>query len=95
MRDGQLGEDADLYVCGDKHTSGHFEFENASRGHHQQFVRVRGFKFMDDHARRAGFKEQSTGCSCVSVFDPALKSVSVFLDPEEGAAFLTYKRQRG
>lgn len=94
MREGQIGEDADLYICGDRHTSGVMGFENVARGRFQNFVRVRGFKFMDDYARRHGFKEQSTGSSCVTIFDPTNQSVSVHMDVEEGADFLTWKRQR-
>lgn len=94
MREGQIGEDADLYVCGDRHTSGEFGFENVSRGRYQRFVRVRGFKFMDDYARRGGFKEQREGCSALTIFDPDKRSISVYMDVEEGAEVLTYKRQR-
>lgn len=92
MREGQLGEDADVYVCGDRHTSALFHFENVARGHSQYFMRVRGFKFMDDHARHGGFKEQSEGCSGVTVFDPEKRSVSAFLNVEEGVEFLKMKR---
>ena len=92
MREGQLGEDANLYVCGDKHTAAKFSFENAARGHFQHFMRVRGFKFMDDFARRLGLKEQSDGCSGISIFDPDNQSITTFLDIEEGAKFLTMKR---
>lgn len=95
IREGQIGEEADLYVCGDKHTSGEMGFENVARGRYQRFVRVRGFKFMDDYARRHGFKEQSQGCSALTIFDPAKQSISVFTDIEEGAEYLTYKRAKG
>jgi hypothetical protein len=94
MREGQIGDDADLYICGDKHTAGDYGFENVARGHYQRFVRVRGFKFQDDYARRGGFKEQQEGCSAVTIFDPATRRTSVFMDVEEGAGFLAWKRQR-
>lgn len=94
MREGQIGEDADLYICGDKHTSGLMGFENVSRGRYQSFVRVRGFKFQDDYARRHGFKEQQTGCSAVTIFDPEKQSVTVHMDVEDGAEFLTWKRKK-
>jgi len=92
MREGQMGEDADLYVCGDKHVSAQLSFENPAKGHFQHFLRVRGFKFMDDHARHLGLKEQSSGCSAITVFDPQSRSITAFLDPEEGARFLKMKR---
>ena len=96
MREGQIGELADLYVCGDKHTSGLFQFENAARGGQvQTFVRVRGYKFLDDYARHLGIKEQNQGCSAVTVLDPKAKSITTFLDSEEGVRFLNMKREAG
>lgn len=92
MREGQLGDDADLYVCGDRHTAATFSWENVSRGHFQHFMRVRGYKFMDDYARRLGFKEQQQGCAGITVFDPETRVISAFLDVEEGVAFLNLKR---
>lgn len=92
MREGQMGEDSDLYVCGDKHVAAKFTFENVARGHFQHFMRVRGFKFMDDFARVRGFKEQREGCSGISVFDPEVRSITTFLNVEEGAQFLSMKR---
>jgi hypothetical protein len=92
MREGALGEDANLYVCGDKHTAGLFVWENVARGKVQTFMRVRGYKFMDDFARTHGYKEQQDGCAGVSVFDPVTKSITTFLDVEAGAQFLTMKR---
>jgi hypothetical protein len=94
LREGLMGEEADLYVCGDKHTSGTLGFENVARGLFQHFLRVRGFKFMDDYARRHGFKEQSVGCSGLTIFDPINHSIAVYMDIEEGAEFLTWKRKR-
>jgi len=92
MKEGQMGDDADLYVCGHKHNAAAYEFENTSRGHLQNFVRVRGYKFMDEYARRGGFKEQRGGCGAVTIFDPATKRVTVYLDTEEGADVLKAKR---
>ncbi|BAQ18280.1 hypothetical protein [Methyloceanibacter caenitepidi] len=92
MREGQKGEDADLYVAGHKHNSGLFVFENPGRGRIQTFLRVRGYKFMDDHARRLSLKEQRTGCGGVTVFEPERRTITTFLDVEEGADFLTMKR---
>ncbi len=94
LREGLMGEEADLYVCGDKHTSGQFGFENAARGLFQHFLRVRGFKFLDEYARRHGFKEQSAGCSALTIFDPINHSIAIYMDIEEGAEYLTWKRNR-
>jgi hypothetical protein len=50
---------------------------------------------MDDYARHGGFKEQSAGCSALTIFDPVRRSISVYNDIEEGAEVLTFKRHRG
>lgn len=94
LREGQIGEDADLYVAGHRHQAGEMGFENVGRGRYQHFLRVRGYKFFDDHARRLGFKEQSTGCSALVVFDPEKRAISRHVDIEEGADYLTYLRAR-
>lgn len=94
MREGLMGEDADVYVCGDKHVAGKFEWENPAKRKLQNFVRVRGYKFFDDHTRHLGFKEQAGGCSAVTIFDPRDRSVETFLDLAKGVEFLTMLRQR-
>lgn len=92
MREGQMGEVADVYVCGDLHQSIDVGFENAARGVFQRFIRVRGFKFMDEHARRLGYKEQQEGCSAMVIFDPQRQTIQTFMDVEEGGRYLQWKR---
>lgn len=95
IREGQIGEEADLYVAGHRHQAGEMGFENVGRGRtYQHFLRVRGYKFFDDHARRLGFKEQSTGCSALVTFDPKKRSIMRHVDIEEGADYLTFLRGR-
>jgi hypothetical protein len=94
IREGQIGEEADLYVAGHRHNAGEMGFENVGRGRYQHFIRVRGYKFFDDHARRLGFKEQSMGCSALVIFDPIKRAISRHVDVEEGAEYLTYLRGR-
>lgn len=94
MKAGQMGEDADLYVCGHKHNAAYFQWENAARGGSMQhFVRVRGYKFMDDYARRGGYAEQRNGSGAVSIFRPDKQKVLVFPDVEEGADYLSFLRK--
>jgi hypothetical protein len=94
MKAGQMGDGADLYVCGDKHNWACFEFENAARGRRQTFVRVRGYKFMDEYARRLGLHEQKEGCAAVTVFDPDRQQITSFSDAEVGADFLKHLRAK-
>lgn len=95
MKMGQMGVEADLYVCGHKHNSAEFGFENAARGIYQHFVRVRGYKFMDEYARRIGKTEQKHGSGCLTIFDPRDRTITRHMDIEKGAAFLTSLRQSG
>lgn len=88
LRESLMGDDANLYVCGHKHESGIMETENPARGHDQALLRVRGYKFMDDFARRHGYKEQRSGQSSVSIIDPNRRRVTVMKDVEDGADFL-------
>lgn len=94
MKVGQMGEDADLYVCGDKHNWAEFSFDNPARKRVQHFLRVRGYKFMDEYARHHGKLEQETGASIMTVFDPTDRSIMRFANLEKGAAFLTMLRGR-
>lgn len=93
MKQGQMGDHADLFVCGDKHNAAHFAFENALRANvFQQFIRVRGYKFMDDYARHLGKPEQEGGCGILTIFDPQRRTISAHFDVELGANYLTYLR---
>jgi len=93
MKEGQMGQMADIYIAGDKHNWATFSFENASRGGIQHFVRVRGFKFLDDYARHMGIAEQSRGCSIMTIFDPGTQNINVFEDVDAGAKYLKMIRE--
>ncbi len=95
MKQGRFGRDACLLIAGHKHNWGVFRFENADKGIHQSFVRVRGYKFMDDYARQRGYPEQETGCAVITIFDPSKpeSGVLVFDDVEAGADYLTWLRR--
>lgn len=93
MKEGQMGVDADLYVCGHKHNSAIFQFPNAKRDRFQTFIRTRGYKFFDDYARRLGKAEQEDGCGILTIVrqdgHPA-----AYMDVEEGAEYLTWLRKK-
>ena len=94
LKASKMGAEADLYVCGHKHNWGVFTYENAERGLTQNVIRVRGYKFLDDYARRLGIAEQQGGCSVLTVFDPATRKVYAFEDVVMGAEFLTFLRNK-
>jgi hypothetical protein len=66
----QKGVESDLYVAGHKHNWGTYCYENANRGLVQHLIRVRGYKYHDDYARRLGITEQRLGCTIFVVFNP-------------------------
>lgn len=94
MKQGQMGVEADLYVCGHLHNAAYLTFPNAVRDRVQHFLRLRGYKALDEHTRHLGITEQDTDGGAVTVFDPARQRIRVFTDPEEGADFLTYLRAK-
>jgi len=92
MKAGQMGPEAEVYVCGHRHNWAAFIYENANRSREQHFIRVRGYKFLDDYARRLGIIEQESGCSILTVFDPSRESMTTFSDVERGVEFLNVLR---
>jgi hypothetical protein len=88
MKEGQMGEDSDIYVCGHRHNFAMFSWENARRGSNQTFIRVRGYKELDSYARRNGFPEQEIGAAVMTVFDPQSRRHTSFSDPVDGVKYL-------
>jgi len=94
MKAGQMGQEADLYVCGHKHNAAYFTFPNAARGGREQhFLRLRGYKGMDDHTRRLGIVEQDCEGGALTIFVPEKQKILVFPDVEEGADYLKWLRR--
>ena len=91
-------ETADLYVAGHHHNAAVKQLELPD-GTWTTLMRVRGYKWMDDHSHRFGFNQKRQGASGVTVFNPQATSpterIMPFLDPEHGADYLTWLRQRG
>lgn len=94
MKEGQIGQAADLYVCGHKHNWAAFTYENPARGVVQTFLRVRGYKdgAMDEYARHLGKHAQKGGASILTVFDPRDRSILYFENVEKGADYLAKLR---
>lgn len=96
-RAAQMQDWAHLYVAGHHHDCGYRQGENPHRRFVYNLLRVRGYKFDDEYAALHGFGEHQHGAAGVAVIDPdgnKLNAVTCFLDPYEGADFLSWKRQR-
>ena len=97
LRKARLHGEAELYICGDKHTWQCIELEDPERpGRIFWAVRARGYKFMDEYALIHGYEEQQYGCSITAIIDPESSGTSAircFPDVEEAAEFLKFKRK--
>lgn len=92
----KFGDRIDIAVCGDKHNWAVAQWEQAEQGTSPLMVRVRGYKHMDDYARRLGKYEQDEGQSVLVILDPNAKSkaerTKAFTDVETGAKYLAWLR---
>lgn len=93
----RFGPEVDLLVCGHKHNWGMSQWELADKGTTPTMIRVRGYKFNDDYARRIGKTEQKEGASILVIIDPNSKTASgkiiTFVDVEKGANYLKFLRE--
>lgn len=98
VRAAREGLDCDIYACGHRHNWGVSQWEYAEKGTIPTMIRARGYKFLDDFARRIGKYDQQNGQSILVVLDPNAKSqagrVIPFVDVEAGAAYLKFLRGR-
>lgn len=93
-----FGNDIDALLCGHKHNWAMSQWELPEQDVSPLMVRVRGYKFMDDYARRIGKLEQKDGAAILVVVDPTARlqagKVTGFVDVEQGADYLTWLRSR-
>lgn len=90
--------EASLYVCGHTHNWALHQEESGSRDFVYWLARARGYKWIDDYAKKLGHDPQEGGASILSIYDPYAKTDIGFLqcyaDLEEGAEYLSWKRQK-
>lgn len=92
----KFGDRIDILVCGHKHNWAVSTWENSEQGTAPLMIRTRGYKHLDDYARRIGKYEQDEGQSVLVVIDPNAKTMAgramAFVDVEKGAAYLAHLR---
>jgi len=90
-------EDADIYVAGHHHTWGMTQ-EEMDDGRVVWMARARGYKWIDEYATRHNFHRDEYGSTILFVIDPEeeneVRRISAFADLEEGAEFLSWKREK-
>lgn len=90
-----LNSDADLYICGHRHTFGFQQFETPETGRCPVMIRAAGYKVGDSHSRRLGFSEATQGSSVLTIIDPnagPAGRVLSFADIKQGARVLSALR---
>ena len=94
----RFGAGVDLVVNGHKHNWGISQWELADQGTAPLMIRTRGYKHMDDFARRIGHADQEEGQSILTVFNPKASiragRVQAFVDVASGADYLTWLRKK-
>ena len=93
----QMGWRDHILTCGHTHTAGYQPVKCPATGMISHAIRVASYKTHDRYASQLGLPDQNITENVVTVIDPDAtherRLVTVFLDPEEGAEFLTWKRK--
>ena len=94
----QMGWRDHILIAGHTHVSGYQILKDPMTGMLSHAIRVGSYKTYDRYAEQLGLPDQCISPAVVTVIDPAARTetglITVFHDVEEGAAFLTWKRQR-
>ena len=89
-----VGQEADIYVAGHRHTFALHEEQDEYTGRVSWLARVRGYKALDSYAHVSGFgQQQDRGQSVLAVCEPAARRIRCFSDAEEGADYLRFLRK--
>lgn len=94
----QMGWRDHILTCGHKHTSGLMHLKCPATGLLSWAIRVGSYKVFDRYAEEKGLPDQSAFRCPVTVINPQYgdddpRLISVFLDPEQGADYLTFLRR--
>lgn len=94
-----FGGEAELYVCGHRHTFATQSFEQEESGRLVHAVRARGYKEADTYATVCGFAQGQAGASVFVLFNPAAETpagrITTFADPALGVQVLEALRSKG
>lgn len=88
-----------ILTCGHLHISGYEPLRDPMSGLISHALRVGSYKTYDRFAKQLGLPNQTFTVAPVTIIDPSepddsVRCVTVMLDPEEGADYLTWKRNR-
>ena len=93
----RFGSNIDLVVNGHKHNWGVSQWELAEQSSIPLMIRTRGYKHLDDFARKLGHADQEEGQAILTIFNPEAKTragrIQAFVDVEAGADYLKFLRR--
>lgn len=94
----KMGNDVDLLVCGHKHCWAIHQEELPEKNRSPTLIRVRGYKFNDEYARKLGITEQEHGASILTIINPRASTIPdriiPFTDLESGVDYLQWLRKK-
>lgn len=94
----KFGNGIDLIIAGHRHNWGISQWEMPEQDATPLMVRLRGYKHMDDHARRLGLQEQEEGQGVLTIINPLAGNragrIMAFADVESGVDFLKFLRRK-
>lgn len=99
MKAAQMGVRDHILVAGHLHSSAYGVLRDPERGFSIHAIRVASYKRFDRYAMEKGLRDMHLSPCAVTVIDPRLPEchpdmIKIFWDPAEGAAYLTWLRQR-
>jgi len=94
LRDAKFGEQADVYLTGHTHNFGLFEVEFPEKKVKTWLAQVSGYKIGGLYETTNGFAQSNHGAAAMIVIEPDTARVHVFSDPEYGADFLKWMRNK-
>lgn len=95
----QMGWRDHILTCGHTHVSGYQVLRDPATGLISHALRVGSYKTFDRYADEKGLPDQTIFVAPVTIIDPQYpdndpRLITTIFDPEEAAAYLTWKRGR-
>jgi hypothetical protein len=99
MKAAMLGTRDHIYVAGHKHESAYSVLKDPINGITMHLLKVASYKVYDRFAKEKGFRDNALSPCAVTTINPLLPPshpdmIKVFWEPEEGAEYLTWLRNR-
>ena len=99
MKAAMLGTRDHIYVAGHKHESAYSVLKDPINGITMHLLKVASYKVYDRFAKEKGFRDNALSPCAVTTINPLLPPshpdmVKVWWEPEEGAEYLTWLRNR-